>query len=354
MNAAMNWTNIAVDAVGWILIHSVWQVTIVYLLFLGATALAGSDARRRHAIGITALALIVVAGVATVCLQFRLVEGQSNNASSPAIPTSPELALLVKNARADEKLVRDWFGHVRYARINPSLHDRLAVAVEPALPWAVKTWFAGFVVLTALHAIGLWAICRSTRTAANPDAVDLERWLQIARSIGVHRLVRYGISDCVQVPMTVGWLKPAIYVPIQLSTHFSVEEIDAMVAHELAHIRRYDFFFNQIQVILESLLYFHPCMWLLSNRIRRDRELCCDAVAVTSCGDSRLFQKALVRLADLRWTPQWRLAPAIAGGSLVERVAALARPSSQVQKSPSSLVVAIVLGGACLAAMGND
>jgi hypothetical protein len=98
----------------------------------------------------------------------------------------------------------------------------------------------------------------------------------------------------------VGWLRPVILVPAATIAGLTPEQLEAVLAHELAHIRRYDYVVNAAQVLIETLLFYHPAVWWVSARIRRERELCCDDLAVGCCGDAVCYARALTRLERLR------------------------------------------------------
>src|SRR6266576_23054 len=171
--------------------------------------------------------------------------------------------------------------------------DRIRAALEPALPWAVLVWFGGVVAL-------------SLRLAS-------------------------------------GWL-----VPLQL---------DALLAHELAHVRRYDYLVNLIQSVIETLLFYHPAVWWASQQVREEREHCCDDLAVVVCGDAHLYATALLGMERLRVaTPGFALAAAGRGGSLMGRIRRLVAPV-QTEIFPrwmaGVIAVTLALGGGAHLATGT-
>src|SRR5207237_4946041 len=103
-------------------------------------------------------------------------------------------------------------------------------------------------------------------------------------------------SALVDVPTVVGWLRPAILLPIAALASLSPEQVEAILAHELAHIRRHDYAVNVLQTFAETLLFYHPAVWWVSKRIRVEREHCCDDVAVAVCGDAVCYAEALATL----------------------------------------------------------
>lgn len=140
--------------------------------------------------------------------------------------------------------------------------------------------------------------------------------------------MRLLVSDAIQVPAVVGWLRPAILMPVAAFAGFPAGYLDALLGYELAHIRRHDFLVNMLQGTAEALLFYHPALWWVSQQIRIERELCCDDVAVASSGDVLTYARALAELESLR-PAHASLAVAANGGSLVNRIRRLLAPSER-------------------------
>src|SRR6185295_2411884 len=125
----------------------------------------------------------------------------------------------------------------------------------------------------------------------------------------------------VQAPTVVGWLRPVVLVPVGALAGLPADQVEALLLHELAHIRRHDYLVNILQNVAESLLFYHPAVWWISGHIRAERELCCDDMAVFVCGDSLSYARALAQLESFR--PAQVSALAANGGSLADRIARL-------------------------------
>ena len=136
------------------------------------------------------------------------------------------------------------------------------------------------------------------------------------------------------MPTVVGWLRPAILLPIAALAALSPSQVEAILAHELAHIRRHDYAVNVLQTLAETLLFYHPAVWWLSKRIRVEREHCCDDVAIAICGDPVGYAQALAELE--RWrSASPAMAMAATGGSLLDRVRRILRvPTADEPRSP--------------------
>jgi len=180
-------------------------------------------------------------------------------------------------------------------------------------------------------------------------ATRLSRRLHIARTV---RLLR---STLVEVPTVIGWMKPVILLPASALSGLNPHQLEAILAHELAHIRRHDYLVNLLQTVVETLLFYHPAVWWLSRRIRAERENCCDDLAVNLCGDPFTYAQALADLEELRG-PDRRFVMAADGGSLVQRVRRVLGAPSHEGRAPGWLAASasvLVLVGIALGTAGT-
>jgi hypothetical protein len=142
--------------------------------------------------------------------------------------------------------------------------------------------------------------------------------LDLQRRLGLDRAIHYLECGWVEAPAVIGWLRPAVLLPVFALTGLSEEQFRAVIAHELAHIRRHDWLVNLFQVLAESLLFYHPAMWWLNRRIRVERELCCDEIAVSLTGSRLEYARALAQMAN--WKNVSMLAMAANRGPLTHRI----------------------------------
>ncbi len=172
----------------------------------------------------------------------------------------------------------------------------------------------------------------------------------LCRRLEIRRAVAFLESSAVSVPMVVGWLRPVVLVPASTLTGLSPRQLEAILAHELAHVRRHDYLVNLLQTAVETLLFYHPAVWWVSVQIRRERESCCDDLAVAVCGDRLGYARALVDLESLR-TPAPRLVLAASGGSLSDRVRRLVGAPGRPSRRPWAaglLALALLPAGAAV------
>ncbi len=172
--------------------------------------------------------------------------------------------------------------------------------------WLVEAWFLGVLLLSLRTAGGLILIERMRRKEIKAVGAELyARCLALQRRMGVDRVIRYCECHRLDAPAVLGWFRPVVLLPVRALTGLTEEQIEAVIAHELAHIRRFDCFVNLFQIATETLLFYHPAVWWVSQRVRAEREHCCDDEAIAICGDAVNYARALTLMEE------WRTAPAL-------------------------------------------
>jgi uncharacterized protein (TIGR03435 family) len=219
----------------------------------------------------------------------------------------------------------------------------------PFLSWVVMVWFAGTVVFW-IRLTGGWVVAARMRSLLVRRAPTewQETLVSLGRRIGLSRPVRLLVSALVEVPTVVGWLRPVVLLPVGALSGLPVDHLEALLLHELAHIRRRDALVNMLQSIAEALLFYHPAVWWVSGHIRAERELCCDDVAVAASGDRLTYARALAQLESNR-PAHINAAVAVNGGRLSDRIARLlgqARPAVRTGPGLGTLAAAILVAAA--------
>ena len=345
--------------VGWALLHFIWQGALIALVFgLTSIALRRCSARVRYLVACGFFVAMAICPVITwltirtdrftlsslvadselstiresqVSLSSKAptsIESVSSNdqASSPAIEAkiSPNTTLLAETAS-------NWL-------------DQLSQSIEPWIPHTVVLWLGGVCALSLRLLLGWVVVVRMRREIST---LAMAGWCQrmevLVSRLRVSTPVKLAESTLVEVPTVIGWLRPMILIPSSAFTGLTASQLEAILAHELAHIRRHDFFVNLVQSVIETLLFYHPAVWWLSKRIREEREHCCDDVAVSVCDSRSEYIRALVEMESLR--SRSSLAMAANGGSLLSRTRRLLQPASDIPNSAS--------WGASLLAIGS-
>lgn len=225
------------------------------------------------------------------------------------------------------------------AATSPGVSLPWQARLQSYLPWILVVWAAGVLILS-LRTVGGWLWLRRLKAAATP--VTGPEWLdRLVRSAGLRRAVRFLESARVITPMCMGLLRPVVLLPLGFFANLDPLAAEAVLAHELAHIKRLDGLVNGLQCVIEVLFFFHPAVWWISRRIRTEREHCCDDAAVLACGDAVFYAETLSRLDELRDRPL-SLALQARGGNLMERLRRLllADPPQLRFATPSLLLTA--------------
>ncbi|HEX5070898.1 MAG TPA: M56 family metallopeptidase [Vicinamibacterales bacterium] len=293
-----------VQALAWALVHFVWQGTAIGLAAFVALR-ATRRASTRYALGVGALALMLAVPIATFVLLINSSVPASSRQSpvgSPVTPAPAPVQVTSHDSGGDTAAVPA----PASLRVSPEM---LAIAVI--------SWLGG-VAFFSLRLFGGWLVARNVaRRTVQPAAHAVQRLAEeLAARLEVRRSVRILESAGIAVPVMVGWLKPAIVLPVAALVSLTPSQLEALIAHELAHVRRHDYLINVLQSVAEAVLFYHPAVWWLSRQVRAERELCCDDLAVGVC-DRLVYVTALTDLATLA-TP--RIALAATDGHLLNRV----------------------------------
>ena len=347
-----------VERLGWTLVHSVWQLTLVAIVAAGwERVLQRRSATARYGMLLTMLAAVVVAPVTTAVL---LTETPAT-ANRPVVSNSMQEPVDSRGVIGSEPVLPadDSGPSLRVSSSTRSVephsivpHSWIAVARDAVQPWLaviVGLWCVG-VFACAARPILSWHTVRRLRTvgvSAVPG--DVQQVLdRMAKRLRLPSAVQVLQSTLVTVPVVIGYFRPLILLPVSLVTGLSVSQWEAILAHELAHIRRHDYLVNALQTLVETLFFYHPAVWWLSWRIRCERENCCDDLAVAVLGNRLAYGRALLTLEELRGvaTP---LAIGARSGSLVARVRRLLEREPAERRFPMGTGGLIGVGGLAVA-----
>jgi beta-lactamase regulating signal transducer with metallopeptidase domain len=319
----MNPMDPTLQTMAWAMVHFLWQGCLIWLVTSLALHLTRAfSPQPRYLIACCGLALCLLLPLGTFAYLHPAVLRQfGEQAFAPSAPFSTALVA---------GSVPVGLAHVA------ELPRRVGYLFEGHLPLLLKGWLIGSLLL-ALRFGGGWLHLLTVRRAATQASKALQDGFDgIARRCGVSRPIRLALSSRINTPVVVGWLRPLLLVPVGLLSGMDPVGLEALLVHELAHIRRHDYFVNIVQCVVEILLFYHPAVWWISHRVRTERELCCDDAAVNWCDDPLLYAETLTRLHELR---SETLTPALAagGGDLMFRIKRLVIPSLSPSTIPISL-----------------
>jgi GWxTD domain-containing protein len=311
------------QAVGWTLLHSLWEGAIVAAT-LAAALVALRSARARYAAACIAM-LVMLGGIGLTL--FRVMPEGVHDLHAVGRPAFPV-----------------WNAPTGMAATGP-LGPRLTAII----PWLTPFWLVGVWIFAFRQVAGWISVCRLRRrgVCCAPEGWQ-EKLAGLGAQVRVSRPIMLLESCLADVPMVVGHLRPAILMPIGLLAGLPVGQIEAILMHELAHIRRYDYLVNMLQRSAECLFFYHPAAWWISRVIRAERENCCDDVVVATSGNAQEYAFALAALEQNRW-PGRQAAVAGTGGSLVKRIRRLLYPQGANGAWTPFLAAAILVATAAVA-----
>lgn len=330
------------QAIGAALLHFLWQGALVALLVASLSVLLQKrSANVRYLVACAGLASMLVLPLITGLIAYDALPSVpstkpilTTSAPAPFEPPKFEIRPTAASSTSSASSTQpfDWRG-----------------SINTLMPWLVALWMSGVLIFSA-RAIGGWLLVRRLRRQHTQPAPDV--WQQtvkrLATTLRVSRPVRLCESAIAEVPGVIGWLRPVILVPVGALAGLDATQVEAVLAHEMAHIRRHDYLVNLLQTVVENLLFYHPGVWWVSRRIRIERENCCDDLAVAACGDAVMYARALTALEGLRSLPTPQLAMAADGGSLLGRVRRLLGVTSTPSRATAfsaGLILFISLGG---------
>jgi uncharacterized protein (TIGR03435 family) len=337
--------NGAIHTAGWTLVHFVWQgAAIAVAAAIALRLLRDASPRARYAIACFGLATMLAAPAATA---WRLASAPTPVVSAEREPLRLRRNLFLKvtpgPVRHERFLIEGRIGGGAARDMSES--GGSGIEWPLVMPAVVGIWFAGVCLLLVRLAGGWLKVARLHRAARG---LPPSRWqtasAELAIRIGLQRFVQVVDTATVDTPVVVGWLQPVVLLPIAAVAGLTPEQVHAILAHELAHVRRHDAFVNFGQTVAETLLFYHPAVWWISARIRTERELCCDDVALAATGDAFAYASALAELESRRAIdPAFVLAAT--GGPLFRRVARLlAPPPARSPRVGVTVTIVLALG----------
>lgn len=315
-----------VEALGWTLFHSIWQATVVAgVLFLALWLTRKHSARLRYMIAYMALmAVLTWAGLTFTNAYQYAIEKQKTTRHLLSNPE--ELAVQIAESLQPDNMAPE---HAPSAITMNRLKFR--IFMQRHFNTMVNIWLAGVLLFLFRTAGSLWHI-QKFRTRHAVPAVEIwqEKVEKLKNKLNLNRTIVALESAIAKMPMTLGYLKPVIILPISMFTGMTHQEIEAVIAHELAHIKRHDYLLNIVQSAIETIFFFHPAVWFISKSIRTEREHSCDELAIEATNDKLNYLKALAVSEKLAQNHYGQHAMAFSGtkGGLLSRVKRITTPNT--------------------------
>jgi beta-lactamase regulating signal transducer with metallopeptidase domain len=281
------------ESLGWTLVHFCWQAAAIALVYwLTDAVLRTARSQTRYVLALGTMLLMLVSALATFA--YEETRGDSGLSSSPGAFSSPAMAAIGASLSSD-------LAPLAALKTTGATTQPVLLDLSPLLPWLDVAWLLGVACLST-RTIGGWRLIHRLRRSAllqAPEAV-YANFVCLCERLGITRQVSLYISHHIQGPLAIGMVRSLVILPASALLALSPEQLEAVLAHELAHVRRADYLWNLIQTMVETLLFFHPAVWWIGRRLREQRELCCDDVAVESCADPLVYATALLRLEERR------------------------------------------------------
>lgn len=339
MNALLHW----LAAPEWsqlvkALLHSLWQGVLIAAV-LAVLMRRVANPHWRYRLALLALVMIPTAGILTWAATsppHRPLSPMTPPIPHETIPTpefsgKPQTTLVLLSQRSPAPPPSSWTA------------------------WLALLWIIGASTMLGRASVklaGAERLRRSCQPCDNPQVTQL--LVEARRAIGLARKVRLAVTDKLTSPAVVGVLVPTLVLPLTLLTTLTPEQIRFILLHELAHIRRGDYFANLFQFFLEAVLFFNPAVWWLSHQVRLEREACCDALAIELSGAPADYARTLVHVAENALNPPPAAAPAFGNerepSSLSDRVHRLLVPGYRpsLRLTWRAMIAAFAVGGLLL------
>ena len=291
-------------ALGWMVVHSLWQATLIAIVSgIVMIVLRKKSAKLRYVLSNLSLLAVLLAAVITFSLHYNFDETPKNIVSNHSLDImgSDATNFLSENGQNTEGSLSASQDVAPKALFNLSTFKGY---FNQHLPLIVTLWLLG-VALFLLRLMGSVSYIYYLKSRMNfpTDEYWTEMVENLSQKAGLKQAVELVESAMVRSPVVVGFLKPMILFPMGVINRLAPEEVEAILAHELAHVLRHDYIFNIFQSIVEALFYYHPAVWWLSGQIRNERESACDDIAINLINSKMNYAKALVTIQEMAYYP---------------------------------------------------
>ena len=280
-----------INALGWTLIHSLWQLLVIALLWRLALYLArNSAASLQYNFSLLALLAVPVVSGFTFFRQYRIY----SNASA------------IVSLDFEESVFRASTQGSAFFLVQKNYPSALLQQLEAWMPYLFWIYLGGLMLFSLHSMISYSRLYSLRRRSIQPMPLNWQRKLQALQKIaGLKRKQHVFVSTRISIPAVIGFLKPVILLPAAMLSGLSPGQVETILLHELYHIRRKDHYINMLQTLMEILFFYHPAIWWISRQMRQEREKAVDEWVVAQTGSPMAYARALVSLEEKRsFTPQ--------------------------------------------------
>lgn len=267
------------ETLGWTALHALWQGAAATLLMRGGLYLAqGQSAAFRYRLAYSTLLFFCIGVLATFASLYDAQDAQTTVITRGT-------TTVVWHIEAVPASASSW-------------GDVLTTSLQPLLPSVVVVWVLGalFFMLRLLGGYGYGYHLRRRASTSVPEAWH-QVLVQLKQQMGIHRPIQVRLSAQVVSPLIMGYVRPYLLLPVALVNQLSVAQVEAVLAHELAHVARHDVLANWVQCFIEAVFYYHPGVWWMGAEIRNLREQAADAMAIQHTANSVVYARTLLQVA---------------------------------------------------------
>lgn len=345
----------ALETVGWLIVHSTWQFLLVGLVcwVVADCLLRQRSPSSRYTVFLLGILSVVICPAATLAwlvdhhpanqalFETSRIEEATSSMAQYALDADSDTMLDLGAYQANPVEPTVAALQTPKVQVESSFQESIAAVVQPWLRTIVVFWCGGVLVL-AIRLLFGWIrverIKQSRKDLLEPALV--EAFDRALGKLQIRQRVHLFVSELIESPVVVGAIRSVILVPVNFASTMTPQHMEAILAHELAHVRRYDYMVNLFQSVIETLFFYHPAVWLVSHRMRTLREHCCDDIAVAAMKSPAVYGRALVAVEELRGSSP-SLAVGVRDGDLVSRIRRLIGQSRQGDTmAPSGAIVA--------------
>jgi bla regulator protein blaR1 len=312
------------ETLGWTLLHSLWQcLAILALVILIIRFIPSKLSQVRYSIFCVGMALMLMTSVGTFIYLFENNSSAPDHFSAAAIGTAD---------RSSVTFTSEIFA------------NDLESILSANMSLIVLCWIAGTILFSLRMVSGWWYISKLKSETIVPEQQLLSKLAELASELNMNRFIKLAYSNKVTVPIVLGYVKPVILIPVTMLSGLSAQQIETILVHELAHIKRHDYLINILQSIIETILFFNPFVWMISVLIRREREYCCDDIVLARHGSALVYAKTLTQLEEIRLSnPAFGLSLAQNKNQLLNRIRRIMENSAKNYSGREKVIPAAVI-----------
>lgn len=324
---------------GWTILHSIWQIALIALVLKVLLNWTSKHAANvRYGLSLLAMLGALIWSASTF---FTELEAYHVLASQTQDSASFELSsTLITTSEVQQTFLSSLEESIRL----------LTLSIEPIMPYLAIAWLLGMLFFASRILVGLVRLRTFSRRGTQLLSVHWQaRFEQLKQLSGIRQKVEIRVSELVPVPITYRFFRPIILLPVSVFTGLSDEQIEVLLLHELAHIRRHDYIVNLIQSVVEVLFFYHPFIWWISKNVRAEREHCCDDEVLKLRHQPMLYAQTLTQIQSQHLSFKTNLAMSANGnkGVFTQRIYRLFQqpePYSKLRNAATALLLLLFSG----------